>query len=113
MSSIINDRRFKQFPQVCIYLFDFGLLRHKGFGLRTCAVGQFSQRFLEINPLALHYELEDVAALIALAKTTPRPRLRPDHEGRRMLVVVERTEPRVISAGMAQLHTRLRHEVND
>ena len=63
--------------------------------------------------LALHHELEDVAALVALTEASPRPRLGPDDERGRMFVIVERAEPRVVLPRVAQFDSRLRDEVND
>src|ERR1700690_1954905 len=87
----------------------FTLIR---FDLHARAVSQFLKRFLEINPILLHHELEDVAALIAFAETTPRPCLRPDDKSRRMLVDVEWTKAGVVPAGFAQFDTGLGNEVN-
>src|SRR5271157_641509 len=88
----------------------FTLIR---FDLHARAVGEFLKRFLEINPILLHHELEDIAALVAFAETTPRPRLRPDDESRRMLVGMERTKAGVVPAGLAQFDAGLGNEVNN
>ena len=66
----------------------------------------------KINVLALHHKFEDVAALIALAETAPRPTLGPDHERRRFLIFMERTKACVVLACMAQIYTGLRDEVD-
>src|SRR5688572_24107131 len=77
----------------------------------TRARGKSIQCIFEIKVLALHHKLEDIAALIALTETTPRPRFRPDHKRRRFLVFMERAKACVVLASMAQLYTRLRDEV--
>lgn len=81
--------------------------------LHPGAEGEFLQGFLEVDPLALHDELEDVAAFIACAETAPRPRFGPDHKGGRMLVIVERTKTGHVPTGFAQFDPRLGNEVDD
>ena len=92
---------------------DFGLLRNIRLDLHACTVSQLIQGFLEIKPVALHHEFEDVAALITLTKTAPRSSLWPDDEGRRVFVVVEWTETCIVPARMAQFDASLRDEVYD
>lgn len=93
--------------------FGYGIFCNKRFNLDSRAVSQFGQCFLEIDPLAFHHKFEDVAALVTLTKTAPCPRLGPDHESRRVLVIVEGTETRIILACVAQFNASLRHEVYD
>ena len=71
------------------------------------------KRFLEINPILLHHELENIAALVAFAETTPRPGFGPDDKRGRMLVGMERTKAGIVPAGLAQFDPRLGNEVND
>ena len=74
---------------------------------------EFVQGFFEVDAFALHHELEDIPTFIACPKTTPGSRFRPDHESRRVLVIVERTKTGHISTGFTQFHPRLRNQVND
>jgi hypothetical protein len=90
-----------------------GDLAGEGRHFHAGACGEFVERLLEIEVLALHHELEDVAALVALTEAPPRAGLGPDHEGGRLLVVVERTEARIVLPGMAQFDTSLGDEVYD
>ncbi len=76
------------------------------------AVRQMAEGFLEIPALALHHEIEQVAAFVALPKTAPGLRIREDHEGRGLRVGVERTKARVILPGMAQFH-RFRDNIHN
>src|SRR3989304_7489587 len=113
MRSIINDRIFKQNAQMLIGFFYLRRLALQGFDLHPGAVCQFVQRFLKINPLALHHELENITTLVTLTETPPRPSLRPDNERRRFLIIMEWTKPRVVPARVAQFDTGLGNEVYD
>lgn len=93
--------------------FNLRRLALKRLDLHACAVSQFLQGILKIQPFALHHELENIPALVTLTKTAPCSGLRPYHKSRRMLVVMERTESRIVLACMAQLYASLRHEVYD
>ena len=81
--------------------------------LHACAQSQFLHGLFEIQAVAFHHELENVAAFITLTKTAPRARLGPDHKGRRVLVIVEGTKARVVLPRMAQFHPGLGNEVDN
>src|SRR5271157_691309 len=88
----------------------FPLIR---FNLHAGAVGEFLKRFLEIDPVFLHHELEDITALVAFAETTPCSRLRPNDKSRCVFVGMERTKASVIPAGLAQFDAGFGNEVNN
>jgi hypothetical protein len=76
-----------------------------GLELDPRPLGERLERGLEVEPLGLHHELEDVAALAA-AEAVVELLDRVDAERRRPLVV-ERAQPRVAPlAGLAQLGAR-------
>ena len=113
MTAIINDRVFQQLAEVFVRFFLLRRLTLIFLDLHARARGEFLQSLFEVQPFALHHKLEDVAAFVALTEASPRPRLGPDDEGRRMFVVVEGTEARVILPRVAQFDARLGDEVND
>jgi hypothetical protein len=77
------------------------------------ARGELLHGFLEIQPFALHHELENIAALVALTETPPGARFGPDHESRRMFILMERTKARIVLARMTQFDTGLGNEVDN
>ena len=82
-----------------------------GLELDPRPLGQRLQGRLEVQPLGLHHELEDVAALAA-AEAVVELLDRVDAERRRPLVV-ERAQPRVAPlAGLAQLGPRV-HQLDE
>src|SRR5690242_17068388 len=113
MTTIKNDRIFQQYMEPVVDFLLFGRLLCKGWDLYAGARCEFIERFLEIKVLTLHHKLENIAPLVALTEATPGARIRPDHEGRRMLIFVEGTKARIVSASMAQLDPRLRGKVHD
>src|SRR6476469_5762653 len=113
MTAIKNDRVFKQNMEPVVDFLLFGRLLCKGRDLHTGPRRKFIERFLEIKVLTLHHKLEDIATLIALTEATPGAGIRPDHEGGRMLIFVERAKACIVPAGMAQLDTRLRGKIHD
>ncbi len=113
VGAVEDQRVLEQFTQVLVRFLDLRRLALEFLDLHARALGQFLQRLAEVDALALHHELEDVAALVALTEAAPRARLGPDHEGGRMFVVVEGAESRIVAPRLAQLHPRLGDEVND
>jgi hypothetical protein len=82
-----------------------------GLELDARPLGERLQRRLEVQPLGLHHELEDVAALAA-AEAVVELLDRVDAERRRPLVV-ERAQPGVAPlAGLAQLRPRV-HQLDE
>jgi len=113
MAAIEDDRVLKQDAELVVSLLLFRGLPCKGWDLHSGARRKFVERFLEIEVLTLHHKLEDVPALPALTEAAPCARLRPHHEGRCVLVIVERTKARIVPAGMSQFDSRLRDKVYD
>ena len=113
VTAVKDDGIFEQLAQVLIGLFLLSRLLRESGQIYTCPGRQLCKRILEFEVLPLHHKLKNIAALVALAKAAPCPGLRPDYKGRRMSIVVEWTEPRVIPARMAQFDTGLGHEVDN
>src|SRR6266498_5316673 len=113
MTAIENDRVLEQNMELFVSFLFFGSLFRERRDLHPRARGKFIERLFEIKVLALHHKLEDIPALVALTKATPRSRLGPNHKGRRVLVIVERTKACIVPARMAQLDPRLRDQVYD
>src|SRR5688500_5724144 len=111
MTTIEDQRVFQQFAEIFVGFALFRRFFYIGGNLDACTRGKCIQCLFKINVLTLHYELKDVAALIALAETAPGPRLWPDHERRCFLVFMERAKACVVLACMAQIYTGLRDEV--
>src|SRR3989304_5566744 len=111
MAAIEDQRVFEQFTEVVV---GFLLFRRRFYIFRDVHArprGKFIERFLEIKVLALHDELKDIAAFIALTEAAPGAALRPDDERGRVLVVMERTKTRIVLARMAQFDTGLRDQI--
>src|SRR5437016_5103909 len=89
----------------------FGLLRRALLQRNSRFIGQQLQGGDEIQPVVCHYEVENVAALAASAKTAPVLAIGKDDEGRRFLGV-ERAKPGVVAPGLLELNI-LRQEVDD
>src|ERR1051325_228120 len=113
MTTIEDDRVFEENTEFIVCVFFFGSLFCKCGNLYTGTRRKVVECFLEIQVLALHDKLEDVPTLVALTEATPRPRLGPDHKGRRMLVIVEWTKTGIVPARVAQFDACLRDKVND
>ena len=77
------------------------------------ARGELLHGFLEIQPFALHHELENIAALVALTETPPGARFGPDDESRRMFILMERTKARIVLTRMAQFDTGLGGKIHN
>ncbi len=71
MTPIKDNRVLEQFAKVIVGFLGLGRLALVGLHLHARTVGQFIQGFLEIQPILLHHELEDVAALVARAEAAP------------------------------------------
>src|SRR5215208_4395137 len=111
MTTIENERVLQEDAKVIVGFLLFRGLFRKGRHLHARARSQVIESFLKIKVLALHHKLENIATLVALTKAAPRPGLRPDHERRRMFVVMERAKARIVSARVAQFDPRLRDQV--
>ncbi len=113
LGAVINDRILQQFAEVFVgFLLLWGLAL-VFFYFHTRAQRQLLHGFLEVQSLALHDELENIPALVTLTKATPRPRLGPDHKGRRVLVIVEGAKACVVLPRVAQFYASLGDEVDD
>ena len=102
-----RDRFLQQGAQALVLVFLGLFLRRHRRQHDPGAFSQRMQRLAEIPAFFFHHKVEDIAALVALAKTAPGARIGEDDKGRRARVRVERAKPNIILPGPAQLH-RLR-----
>ena len=72
-----------------------------------------AQGFFKIPAFLFHNELENIAALVAFAKTFPCTRLLPNDESRRFSIAVKGAKTGVVAARPTQLHTTLGNEVDN
>ncbi len=93
----VFGRLFVGFEQALLGL---GSLRVEPFQFHAGPLGQHAQRLGEVGRLALHHELEDVAALAA-TEAVERLTFRI-HDERRGLLLVERTEPFEVPSGFLE-----------
>jgi hypothetical protein len=113
VTGIEDECILQQFAKVFICLFLLGSFPcergdHNAGARRECVEG-----FLEFQVVALHDELEDVTALIALTEAAPRTRLRPDHKRWGFLVIVERAKTGIVLAGVPQFYPCFRNKIHD
>ena len=94
---------FQQAAQALVGFFFLRLFGLVGFQFDPGAFRHGLQGFLEIPTFLLHYEPEDIAALVTLAETAPGLPVWRNDEGGGFLVV-EGAQAGIILSGAAQFH---------
>ena len=91
----------------------FGRLRLVRLQLHPARVGQFVRASLKSMPSFFITNLKISPPSLHSPKAAPRAGLRPDDEGRRVLVLVEGAEARIVAPALAQLDPAGRDQVDD
>ncbi len=101
--TVESQRIFEERAQALVGFLFFRFLGPVRFEFDPRPLRHVSQCFLEVPAFFLHYELENVAALPALAEAAPGLPVGGNDE-RGCFLVVERAQAGIVLSGAAQLH---------